>query len=49
MFTATAGTFSGHTFLVIDANGPAGYQACADFLIDFVSPTTAIDQLGMFI
>lgn len=49
MFTATAGTLSGHTFLVIDANSPAGCQAGADFPIDFVSPTTAIDQLGMFI
>jgi hypothetical protein len=34
MFTANAGTLSGHTFLVIDENGTAGYQASADLVID---------------
>ena len=34
LFTANAGTLSGHTFLVIDVNGTAGYQASADLVID---------------
>jgi hypothetical protein len=34
LFTANAGTLSGHTFLVIDENGTAGYQASADLVID---------------
>jgi Ca2+-binding RTX toxin-like protein len=33
LFTADAGGFSGVTFLVIDANGIAGYQADEDFVI----------------
>jgi hypothetical protein len=37
LFTANAGTLSGHTFLVIDANGTAGYQASADYVIDVTS------------
>jgi RTX calcium-binding nonapeptide repeat (4 copies) len=34
LFTANAGTLSGQTFLVIDENGTAGYQAGADLVID---------------
>lgn len=33
VFTATTGTESGHQFLVVDANGTAGYQANADYVI----------------
>jgi hypothetical protein len=38
LFTATAGTLSGDTFLVIDGNGTAGYQAGADLVIRLVDP-----------
>ncbi|HEY2070344.1 MAG TPA: calcium-binding protein [Rhizomicrobium sp.] len=34
LVTATSGTLSGHTFLVVDGNGTAGYQANADYVID---------------
>jgi RTX calcium-binding nonapeptide repeat (4 copies) len=34
LFTATSGGFTGHTFLVIDANGIAGYQAGQDYVMD---------------
>ncbi|HTQ15407.1 MAG TPA: bluetail domain-containing putative surface protein [Rhizomicrobium sp.] len=39
LFTANAGTLSGHTFLVIDENGTAGYQAGADLVIDVTGAT----------
>jgi Ca2+-binding RTX toxin-like protein len=37
LFTADAGRFAGRTFLVIDANGTAGYQSGEDFLIGLSS------------
>lgn len=37
-FTPDAGSLAGHRFLVIDANGVAGYQAGQDFVIEFVNP-----------
>ncbi len=36
-FKADAGTLSGHTFLIVDLNGTAGYQAGADQVIDLTS------------
>ncbi|WP_242185907.1 peroxidase family protein [Sphingomonas sp. CARO-RG-8B-R24-01] len=33
-FTPTAGTLAGHTFLVIDGNGIAGYQAGQDWVFE---------------
>ncbi|HEX3675679.1 MAG TPA: calcium-binding protein [Rhizomicrobium sp.] len=39
LFTADSGTLSGHTFLVVDANGTAGYQASADYVIDVTGYT----------
>jgi Ca2+-binding RTX toxin-like protein len=33
VFTVTAGTLSGDTFLIIDGNGTAGYQAGHDYVI----------------
>ncbi|HEY1706645.1 MAG TPA: bluetail domain-containing putative surface protein [Rhizomicrobium sp.] len=33
LFTASGGDLSGHTYLIVDANGIAGYQANADFVI----------------
>ena len=49
VFSANAGTLNGQTFLLIDGNGTAGYQANGDFLIALASPVGAIDNLGMFI
>jgi VCBS repeat-containing protein len=34
LFTASSGNLSGHTFLVVDINGVAGYQAGQDLVID---------------
>jgi Ca2+-binding RTX toxin-like protein len=34
LFTADAGTLAGHTFLVVDANGTAGYQVGGDYVFD---------------
>jgi Ca2+-binding RTX toxin-like protein len=48
-YTATSGDLNGHIFLVIDANGVAGYQAASDFLIEMVSPVSPIDNTAMFI
>jgi Ca2+-binding RTX toxin-like protein len=38
LFTPDSGTLAGKTFLVVDANGTAGYQANADFVIGLKSP-----------
>ena len=38
LFTPTAGTLAGQTFLVVDVNGVAGYQAGGDLLIDLQHP-----------
>jgi Ca2+-binding RTX toxin-like protein len=40
-FTATAGGLQGHSFLVIDANGSAGYQAGQDIVIDVTGGSLA--------
>jgi Ca2+-binding RTX toxin-like protein len=34
LFTPTSGDYNGDTFLIIDANGTAGYQAGADYVIE---------------
>ncbi|HEX2594275.1 MAG TPA: calcium-binding protein [Rhizomicrobium sp.] len=34
VFAVTAGEFAGHKFLVVDANGVAGYQSGHDYVID---------------
>ncbi len=34
LFTADGGSLATHTFLVVDANGVAGYQAGLDFVFD---------------
>jgi len=49
VFTANAGDLSTSVFLLIDANGTAGYQASGDFLIQLASPVGPIDNVGMFI
>ncbi|HEY1630264.1 MAG TPA: VCBS domain-containing protein [Rhizomicrobium sp.] len=39
LFTADHGGYAGHTYLVIDLNGAAGYQAGADLVIDITGAT----------
>jgi Ca2+-binding RTX toxin-like protein len=39
LFTPTLGGLAGHTFLIIDANGVAGYQAGQDYVIELVGAT----------
>jgi len=34
---------AGHVYLIVDANGVAGYQAGQDFVVELVSPTGTID------
>jgi hypothetical protein len=39
LFTPDSGAFAGHTFLIVDANGVAGYQkGDKDFVFDLVDP-----------
>jgi len=49
VFSATAGDDAGRIFLVVDANGTAGYQAGSDFLIELIAPASPIDNVGLFI
>jgi Ca2+-binding RTX toxin-like protein len=49
MFTATGGDLSGHTFLVVDANGTQGYQAGSDYVIEIVTPATPVDNPAIFV
>lgn len=37
-FTPDSGALAGHTFLVVDANGEAGYQPGVDFVIEMPAP-----------
>lgn len=39
IFTPTTGSLAGLTFVIVDANGVAGYQAGEDFVIQFDSST----------
>jgi VCBS repeat-containing protein len=39
LFTADHGGYAGHTYLVIDLNGTAGYQAGSDLVIDITGAT----------
>lgn len=42
VFAPTIGGLSGHTFLVVDANGIAGYQANQDYVIELVGAGSLI-------
>jgi Ca2+-binding RTX toxin-like protein len=42
LFTPDAGDLAGHTFLIIDRNGMAGYQASADIVIEFEDRSGAL-------
>lgn len=41
LLDVTSGGLSGHTFLVVDANGTAGYQAHADYVFDVTGVANA--------
>ncbi len=43
LFTAGAGDMAGRAFLVVDANGQAGYQAGQDFVIELIDPIVPIN------
>lgn len=42
LFRADAGDLAGQTFLVVDANGEAGYQAGADYVIQLIAPPASL-------
>ncbi|MBA3878806.1 MAG: hypothetical protein C0500_03715 [Sphingobium sp.] len=42
LFTANAGGFAGQTFLVVDANGVAGYQADSDYVMLLTNPPASL-------
>jgi Ca2+-binding RTX toxin-like protein len=46
LFTPNSGNLAGHTFLVIDENGVAGYQAGQDLVIEMTSAIN-LSQLGI--
>jgi hypothetical protein len=48
LFTPNAGTHSGDTFLIVDANGVAGYQANADLVILLGANSTNLGSLSAF-
>ncbi|MEI9887634.1 MAG: Ig-like domain-containing protein [Rhizomicrobium sp.] len=45
LFTATNGTLNTHLFLVVDADGTAGYQSGADYVFD-ITGATSLGSLG---
>jgi len=48
VFTPNAGNYSGHKFLIIDADGTAGYQS-GDMVIELNKPTSTTLTTGDFI
>jgi hypothetical protein len=48
LFTPDSGTLAGHTFLVVDANGVAGYQSNQDFAIELTQANLAGFGVGNF-
>ncbi len=46
LFTANAGTLSGHTILVVDENGAAGYQSGGDLVIDVTGAVGTLTTSG---
>jgi hypothetical protein len=40
IFTPNAGDLAGTTFLIVDVNNVAGYQASLDYVIELVSPVS---------
>jgi VCBS repeat-containing protein len=48
LFTPTTTDYPGHTFLIVDANGTAGYQAGQDFVFDVTGGSLAGLSTGDF-
>jgi Ca2+-binding RTX toxin-like protein len=46
LFTADSGTLAGHTFLIVDENGTAGYQSGADLVIDVTGAVGTLTASG---
>jgi hypothetical protein len=42
LFTADSGSYSGQTFLVVDADGDGSYQADVDYVIHLTNPIQPI-------
>jgi hypothetical protein len=42
LFTPNAGTYSGQTFLIVDANGDGSYEADLDYVIHLTNPVSPI-------
>ncbi len=42
LFTATGGTFAGSTFLIVDGDGVAGYQANSDYVFLLSTPPASL-------
>ena len=50
LFRPDAGTYSGRTFLVVDADGDGAYQAGSDFVFELVNPLVPIEAAtGVFV
>jgi Ca2+-binding RTX toxin-like protein len=49
LFTANGGDMTGRIFGVVDVDGDGNYQAGTDYVFEFVTPVTPIDQPGLFI
>ncbi|MEI9885432.1 MAG: DUF4347 domain-containing protein [Rhizomicrobium sp.] len=49
LYTATGGTLNAHLFLVVDADGIAGYQSGADFVFDITGATNLGSLGGAFV
>ncbi len=49
VFTPDSGDLAGHHFLIVDANGTAGYQANQDYVIEIVSPAAGSIGVGTFV
>ena len=48
LFTATAGDMDTRSFLIIDANGNAGFQPGGAFVIEIANPANPIDNVALF-
>ncbi|MEG3179057.1 bluetail domain-containing putative surface protein [Sphingomonas sp. LT1P40] len=49
LFTASSGNMSGRTFVLIDANGVAGYESDEDYVIELVNPLLLVDPPFPFV
>ena len=41
LFTADSGSLAGETFLIVDANGVAGYQSGSDLVLHLAAPANS--------